>query len=170
MRWLDWTGLLAGRSARIRLARLEAGHAQRLSAIHAGAFARPWSPEDFESFLSERAIRADGAFRGRDTQPSGFVLTRLAAGEAEILSVAVLRTARGRGIARQLLAAHLSRLAHERVVRLHLEVEEGNDPALALYRSLGFAEIGRRPGYYLKPDGARAAAITMVRALGDSQD
>ncbi|MET0429646.1 MAG: ribosomal-protein-alanine acetyltransferase, partial [Microvirga sp.] len=42
-----------------------------------------------------------------------------------------------------------------------LEVEEGNAPALALYRRLGFREVGRREGYYARPDGTRAAALTM---------
>lgn len=166
MRWPDWTGLFA-RGETIRLGRLESDHARRLAVIHAGAFARPWTPEDFEAFLSERAIRADGAFLGRDPQPAGFVLTRVAADEAEILSVTVLRSARGKGVARRLLLTHLDRLAHERIRQVHLEVEEGNDPALALYRRLRFQEIGRRPGYYAKPDGTRASAITMTRALGD---
>ena len=48
---------------------------------------------------------------------------------------------------------------------MHLEVEEGNAPALAVYRRLGFGEIGRRAGYYLKADQTRAAALTMKLAL-----
>ena len=44
---------------------------------------------------------------------------------------------------------------------MHLEVEDGNAPALALYRRLGFGEIGRREGYYGRADGSRAAALTM---------
>lgn len=167
MRWPDWTGLFPRGAGPIRLARLQTEHAPRLSLIHGGAFARPWTPGDFENFLTERAIRAEGAFLGRDALPSGFVLTRIAADEAEILSVAVLKAARGQGLGRTLLLSHLNGLAHERIQRVHLEVEEGNDPAFALYRRLGFREIGRRPGYYLKPDGTRASAITMMRALGD---
>ena len=48
---------------------------------------------------------------------------------------------------------------------VHLEVEEGNRPALALYRRRGFREVGRRQGYYARPDGTRAAAITMSRSF-----
>jgi [ribosomal protein S18]-alanine N-acetyltransferase len=162
MRWADW---FRRTPALVRIAPLKAHHAVRVAAIHATAFARPWSAQDFEGFLAERAIRADGLFLGRDTQPSGFVLSRRAADEAEILSVAVAREARGRGHARTLVASHLQALAHAGVRKVHLEVEDGNDPALALYRRLGFSNIGRREGYYKRPDGSRAAALTMSRAL-----
>jgi ribosomal-protein-alanine N-acetyltransferase len=162
MRWTDW---FRRPPALVRLAPLEARHAFRAAAIHASAFARPWSAQDFEGFLAERAIRADGLFLGRDAQPSGFVLSRRAADEAEILSVAIAREARGRGHARALLASHLQALAHAGVKRVHLEVEDGNDPALALYRRIGFKNVGRREGYYKRPDGGRAAALTMSLTL-----
>jgi ribosomal-protein-alanine N-acetyltransferase len=48
---------------------------------------------------------------------------------------------------------------------VHLEVEEGNGPAVALYRRAGFREVGRREGYYLKPDGTRASALAMALDL-----
>ena len=162
MSWRDW--FRSGPSM-LRIARLEARHAARLSAIHASAFARPWSAQDFEGFLAERQITADGLFLDRDAQPSGFVLSRRAADEAEILSVALAREARGRGHARLLLASHLQALAHAGVRRVHLEVEDGNEPALALYRRLGFVEVGRRDGYYVRPDGSRASASTMSLVL-----
>jgi ribosomal-protein-alanine N-acetyltransferase len=162
MRWAAWF-----RRAPVvaRVAPLAADHAFRVAAIHATAFARPWTAQDFEGFLTERAVRADGLFLGRDAQPSGFVLSRRAADEAEILSVAIAREARGRGHARTLVASHLQALAHTGVRKVHLEVEDGNDSALALYRRLGFKNVGRREGYYQRPDGSRAAALTMSLTL-----
>src|SRR4051812_39059369 len=138
----------------VRVAPIEARHAARIAAIHASAFARPWTAHDFEAFLAERTIRADGLFLDRDVQPSGFVISRQAADEAEILSLALAQEARGQGHARALLAAHLQALAYAGVRNVHLEVEDGNDPALALYRRLGFKNIGRREGYYMRPDGS----------------
>ena len=140
-------------------------HVDRLAAIHASAFARPWSSLDFEGFLTDRAVHADGLFLGRARQPVGFVLSRLAADEAEILSVAIERAARGRGSARLLMAQHLQALAHAGGRRVHLEVEEGNAPAFALYRRLGFRQSGLRPGYYTRPDGTRATAVSMTKEL-----
>jgi ribosomal-protein-alanine N-acetyltransferase len=79
----------------------------------------------------------------------GFAASRVDADEGEVLSVAIAREAHGRGCAGPLLRRHLESLA----------------PALALYRRLGFAEVGRRPGYYLRPDGSRATALTMTKLL-----
>jgi [ribosomal protein S18]-alanine N-acetyltransferase len=162
MKWREW---FQRTPPAARIGRLEARHAARLSAIHAGAFARPWTPEDFEGFLAERAIRADGLFLGRAAQPSGFVLSRQVTEEAEILSVALAREARGRGHALVLVASHLQALAHAGVRIVHLEVENGNEPALGLYRRLGFQKVGQRDGYYMRPDGSRANAVSMRLAL-----
>jgi ribosomal-protein-alanine N-acetyltransferase len=148
-----------------RIAPLETDHAGRLAQIHASAFARPWDALEFERLLADRAIVADGLFLGRESQPAGFVLSRTVADEAEILTVAIAAEARGKGHARPLLSQHLDALARTGARTVHLEVEETNRPALAVYRGLGFQEVGRRAGYYLKPDGSRVAALTMSRAL-----
>lgn len=139
--------------------------AARLAAIHASAFPRPWSTLDFERLLGERGIMADGLFLGRSPKPSGFVLSRIVLDEAEIITVAIATEARGKGHARALLAPHLDALSRRGVTRVHLEVEEGNGPAIALYRRVGFRETGRREGYYHKADGTKASALTMALDL-----
>ncbi len=144
---------------------VETRHAARLADIHASAFARPWSAMDFESLLAERGVLADGLFQGRSETPGGFVLSRRVLDEAEILTVALDASLRGRKLAGPLLRRHLDALSARSVRRVHLEVDEDNAPALALYRRLGFAESGRRVGYYTKPDGSRATALTMSVAL-----
>lgn len=140
---------------------VEARHAGRLAELHAEAFARPWGAIDFERLLTERGVLADGLFQGRADRPCGFVLSRRVLDEAEILTVAIDPALRGRGHARPMLRQHLDALAGRGVRRVHLEVDEDNAPALALYRRLGFHETGRRTGYYAKPDGTRATALTM---------
>jgi ribosomal-protein-alanine N-acetyltransferase len=152
-------------SATALIAPLETRHAARLAEIHRGAFARPWEAHDFERCLAERNVLADGVFLGSSGEPAGFALSRRAADEAEILSVAVLPEARGRGHAAALLSRHLEALAQRGVRHVHLEVEEGNEAALALYRRHDFHEVGRRPGYYARPDGTRVAALIMSRTL-----
>lgn len=159
--WLDTLGV--ARAARV--ARLTFDDTDRLAEIHATAFARPWSADEFEAFLTDAAIRLDGLFLGRATQAAGFVVSRCVLDEAEILSVALAREARGRGHSRRLLAHHVQVLAESGVRCVHLEVEEGNKPALALYRGLGFVQNGVRPGYYVRPDGTRATALSMTLVL-----
>ena len=162
---MSWLARLAARSASARIAPATLDHVETLATLHAGAFARPWGAEEFERFLLDEAVRIDAVFLGRSLQPSGFVVSRSVLQEAEILSLALARTVRGRGYSRTLLAHHLQRLAHAGVTRVHLEVEEGNGPALSLYRRLGFEQSGLRPGYYARPDGSAAAALSMTRAV-----
>ena len=92
----------------------------------------------------------------------GFILSRLAAGEAEILSVAIAPAWRGRGLARPLLDLHLRRLAGLGARAVFLEVDENNAPARALYRRAGFRDVGRRQGYYQ----SGASALVLRRDLG----
>ena len=79
---------------------------------------------------------------------AGFIMSRLVEDEAEILSVAVARRQRGRGLARRLLNLHLRRLAGLGARTVFLEVDEHNAPALRLYQRAGFREVSRRPNYY----------------------
>jgi ribosomal-protein-alanine N-acetyltransferase len=78
----------------------------------------------------------------------GFIISRIIAGEAEILSVAVASSRRGKGLARQMLNLHLRRLAGLGTRTVFLEVGEGNAAANRLYRRAGFRTVGRREGYY----------------------
>lgn len=148
-----------------RVAPLGSEAAARLAAIHEQAFSRAWNTLDFERLLSERGTLADGLFLRRGETPDGFVLSRIVVDEAEILTIAIAAQARGQGYARALLTRHLDELSRRGVRNVHLEVEEGNAPALALYRRFGFRETGRRMGYYQKPDGTRVSALTMALGL-----
>ncbi len=139
--------------------------AARMAAIHAASFARPWSTLDFERLLGERGVIGDGLFLGTSTKPAGFVLSRMVLDEAEILTVAIVPEVRGKGLSIPLLERHLDELSRRGIRTVHLEVEEENHPALALYRRFGFTQTGRREGYYQKPDGSRVAALTMALAL-----
>jgi ribosomal protein S18 acetylase RimI-like enzyme len=78
-----------------------------------------------------------------------------AAGEAELLRVAVDPAHRGGGLGRRLLEACQQELAEEGLVNLFLEVRASNAAAIALYRACGWKACGLRPRYY--PDGEDAA-------------
>src|SRR5580704_13905865 len=78
------------------------------AAIHAASFAYPWQEADFEQLLVALGTFADGAVEAKEERLAGFVLSRVAAGEAEILTIAVAPEWRRRGIATSLLAPHMA--------------------------------------------------------------
>lgn len=146
------------------VARSEPSEAEEMAGIHSTSFHRGWPAHDFATMLGDRAIMAH-TIRRRDTAPvAGFVLSRLAADEAEILSIAVDPKLRGRGYGARLLTAHVQDLMRAGVRQLFLEVEAENRAALTLYERAGFAVIGRRKGYYKTEKGA-ADAVMMRRTL-----
>src|SRR3954464_14754803 len=159
------TGFLARLFGRAEpaLSLAHARDAAALAALHAASFNRGWSEQEFEQLLTDRNVAADRAASGR--AKVGFILSRRAADEAEILSVAVARSWRGRGLARRLLDLHLRRLAGFGLRTVFLEVDEDNAPARRLYARAGFGEIGRRPGYYAGSDGNTTAALVLRRDL-----
>jgi ribosomal-protein-alanine N-acetyltransferase len=137
--------------------------AAALSALHAASFSRGWSEDEMERLLLDLNVIAHRAvMNGR---VSGFILSRRAADEAEILSVAVDRRKQGNGIARALLDLNLRRLAGLGVRTVFLEVDENNVPARKLYARAGFEPAGRRAGYYVDARGNTSPALVLRRDL-----
>lgn len=145
--------------------RIGADRGAECAAVHAASFAYPWPQDDLEAVLLASSTVACGAFGTKSDDLQGFMLSRLAADEAEVLTVAVAPRKRGRGIAGQLLGANIARLSLLGARSLFLEVEAENAAGLALYRRFGFETVGERKSYYRKPDGSSALAFIMRRAV-----
>ena len=137
--------------------------AARLAQLHGDSFHRGWGEGEFEAMLTERNTLVHRLRLGRKI--IGFAVSRLAADEAEILSIAVAADHRGRGLSRNLLLTHLGHLAGRGVRTVFLEVEENNQPARRLYERAGFAIVGRRERYYREADGQQLNALLMRRDL-----
>jgi [ribosomal protein S18]-alanine N-acetyltransferase len=137
--------------------------AEQLAALHAAAFRRGWSAEEFERLLIEPNVVADRAMSG--ARLAGFVISRLAVDQAEILSIAVAAPYRGRGLARKLLDVQLRRLVAYGTSSVFLEVDERNAPARRLYAGLGFREVGRRESYYVDAGKEAGTALVLRRDL-----
>jgi ribosomal-protein-alanine N-acetyltransferase len=118
---------------------------------------------EFEQILREKTALAHRLRLGNAI--IGFIVSRMAADEAEILSVAVSSDYRGRGLSRDLLRTHLGYLAGHGLKTVFLEVEENNRPACALYEKAGFRTVGRRERYYKDSSGEQLNALVMQRAL-----
>lgn len=112
-----------------------------LAALHAVCFPDPWDAAAISDLLV-----APGAFAY--AHDDGFVLARAAGGEAEILTLAVMPYARGKGLGRGLLQAAITKAHQMGAQTMFLEVGVENPAALALYAGLGFTKVGSRKGYY----------------------
>jgi ribosomal-protein-alanine N-acetyltransferase len=82
---------------------------------------------------------------------AGFAVASLLATQAELESIAIATQFQRLGLARQLFAALAAELRAAQATETILEVRASNQPALALYRRLGFLETGRRTRYYQSP-------------------
>lgn len=129
--------------------------------MHGAAFVmpRPWSEAEIADLLaSPLCFVLD--------EPQGFVMGRVVAGEAELLTIAVDPMAQGQGVGTRLMARFLDELDRRGAEAVFLEVAETNAAARALYARAGFAVTGRRRGYYHAPDGAAVDAVVMGRRVG----
>jgi ribosomal-protein-alanine N-acetyltransferase len=142
-------------------------HLALLTALHGRCFAQAWSDATMASLLGMPGSFALIATRldNGAAQPAGFALARVAADEAELMSLGVVPECQRRGIARRLVAACAERAAGAGAAALFLEVGEANRAARALYDGLGFHVIGRRHGYYRTPGNGSEDALVMRRDL-----
>jgi [ribosomal protein S18]-alanine N-acetyltransferase len=142
------------------------GDAALMAAIHGTCFNRPWDEAAMGQFIAAPGILClIGAATHVMAAPSGILIARHAAGEAELLTVGVTPACRRSGLGRAMLEQAIAALRSSGATTLFLEVDEGNEAALGLYRSLGAVPVGRRPGYY--ESGANAAIFSL--ALSDSR-
>ncbi|MDR6769447.1 GNAT family N-acetyltransferase [Azospirillum sp. BE72] len=123
----------------------------------------PWDEASVATLTAPPAGFAVIALDVQD-QPVGFVMARVAAEDAEILAIGVLPKARQGGVGRLLVEAAVAGSRDLGATALFLEVAEDNQAAWTLYKVCGFFSVGRRPGYYKRPDG-RVAALVLRRNL-----
>jgi [ribosomal protein S18]-alanine N-acetyltransferase len=139
-----------------------AERADECETLHGVSFAFGWSKIDFESYLTDSHVIADGAVsEGARGKLGGFILSRLLPPDAEVLTFAVDPARRGAGLGRMLLEKHLENLERGGARLVFLEVADDNEAALKLYRRAGFQEIGRRENYYQRADGSKRAAVNL---------
>jgi ribosomal-protein-alanine N-acetyltransferase len=143
---------------------LSHAEAEALSALHRRAFeaegenrGRGWSASEF-AVLAE----APGALlfvAGAPSAPLGLALFRVAADEAELLTIAADSGQRRRGVAESLLSAGRALLRDMDVAKVFLEVGAANAPAISLYKKAGFRKIAMRKDYYAFSDGGHDDAL-----------
>ncbi|KJS41113.1 GNAT family N-acetyltransferase [Roseovarius sp. BRH_c41] len=134
---------------------------ETLATCHARAFAgsgRAWTAPEFAGLLESSFVFTVGDARA-------FLLGRVIADEAEVLTLATDPAYRRLGLARQCLAAFEDAARTRSAGVAFLEVAEDNAAALPLYLGAGFAEAARRAGYYTRANGTKIDALILTKAL-----
>lgn len=131
-----------------------------MAALHARCFTtpRPWSAAEIAALLADPLVFCL-------TEPTGFLMGRAVAGEAELLTLAVDPAARRQGTGRRLVAGFLAESARRGAESCFLEVAAQNAAARALYAAAGFVTAGTRRGYYRDGAGKAGDALIMVLAV-----
>lgn len=144
---------------------------QVMDAAFEPAFGEAWNRRQVSDALILPSTHAllideDGAIITGESaaRPAGFVLSRHAADEEELLLIAVTPDFRGRGLGQVLIDRLFEAAATRGVRKVFLEMRRGN-PAIHLYHKVGFEPVGERPNYYKMQDGSRIDAITFARCL-----
>lgn len=124
----------------------------------------PWTHGNFSDAL---AAGYDGWLACEDNVVIGFAVLMRAVDEIHLLVIGIAPECQRTGRGRALLDFVAGQAREVGMTRMLLEVRPSNLPAIAFYRQAGFAEIGRRRGYYLAPleMGGREDAIVMARNL-----
>lgn len=147
-----------------------AGIMQVMETAFDPSFGEAWNRRQVTDALlmpSTHALLIDSHGEAANAQSpdiAGFVLSRHAADEEELLLIAVCPRYRGRGLGQLLIDRLFTAAASRGTTRIFLEMRKGN-PAIHLYRKVGFEPIGERPNYYRQADGQRIDAITFARMI-----
>ena len=132
---------------------------QEVASLEGRAFPVPWKRSYFEAEVGQ-PFRFNRVARDRSGELAGYLFCAFAAGEIHVHKIAVTEAWRRRGVARLLMADLFSFAERTLADVVYLEVRPSNTPARIFYANLGFAEVGRRPRYYL--DGEDALVLSVA--------
>lgn len=151
--------------------RIEAGSSKDLDSVmrvmdaaFGHRFGEAWTRSQLAGILPMGGVSLMLALEPDSSEALGFSLSRTVADESELLLIAVSPRHHRQGVGRRLLDDFIDRARNDHVVRVHLEVRDGN-PAVEMYNSAGFSPVGRRRNYYRADDGQRFDAITLAHHL-----
>jgi ribosomal-protein-alanine N-acetyltransferase len=139
----------------------------RAAALHAESFVplgeRAWTRQDLAEVVASPGVA--GLLLQVDGHDAGLAVCRVAADEAELLTIAVRPAHRRKGLARHLLAAVIDHVRSAGARTLFLEVGVDNPSARSLYEAQGFCAVGERRAYYQRGHEPPADGIVMRLTL-----
>lgn len=139
----------------------------RAARLHGRSFVpmgeRGWTRQDIAGLLALPGV--SGFLLAGPASDVGMAICRVAADEAELLTIAVDPDHRRRGAGRLLLKAVIDRVRGAGAATIFLEVSADNPAARCLYESFGFGAVGHRAAYYARDGRPPADALIMRLAL-----
>ena len=123
---------------------------------------KDWTLESLQSMLSQDSVYS--VIAKKDALEIGFCIYRIAADEAEIISIGVLENERMNGHATEILKETIKKISDSNmnIRKIFLEVAEDNLAAINLYLSAKFRKAGVRKKYYQRKNGERVDAVIMA--------
>lgn len=148
-----------------RLGAMQYGDLDQVLRIERAAYSFPWTHGNFVDSLAAGYL-AETLSHERDGL-LGYYVAMAGVDEMHLLNLTVAPLHQRRGHSRTLLQALQQRCREQRLPKLWLEVRASNARALQVYAAGGFADVGRRRGYYPAGKGQREDAIVMSLSLED---
>ncbi len=133
----------------MEIVKMNETHVAPIAELEKLCFSDPWSENSIAYELTSRLSYWLVAVE--DGEVVGYIGSQSVLGESDMMNVAVHPGHRRKGIAEALVSALAADLKAMDNVCLTLEVRASNDPAIALYEKLGFAQVGLRKNYYRNP-------------------
>jgi ribosomal-protein-alanine N-acetyltransferase len=141
---------------------MRASDLEAISRIELSAYPYPWT---FGIFRDCMAAGYECWVLERSAELIGYGVLSVASGEAHILNLCVAPVEQGHGHGRRILARLLDLARWHHADRVFLEVRPSNKAAVALYDSVGFNEIGKRPNYYPGKKSREDALVMAIELL-----
>ena len=129
--------------------KMNLGDVSAIAELEKICFSDPWSENSIASEVENPlsywlVAEVDGVI-------AGYVGSQTVLDAADMMNLAVSPDYRRQGVGQALVNALVEHLRQNKVIALLLEVRVSNAPAIALYKGLGFIQVGRRPKYYHNP-------------------
>lgn len=145
---------------KVRIVPMTADHLDDVARLEQICFSRPWSRRMLAEELENQCAAFLVALEPGTDKVVGYAGLLVMADEGYITNVAVFPEYRRRGVAEQIIQVFCDFAQGNHLAFLTLEVRPGNAPAISLYNSFGFEEVGRRKNYYDLP---REDALILTR-------
>lgn len=145
---------------KVRIVPMTADHLDDIARLEQICFSRPWSRRMLAEELENQCAAFLVALEPGTEKVIGYAGLLVMADEGYITNVAVFPEYRRRGVAEQIIQVFCDFAQGNHLAFLTLEVRPSNAPAISLYNSFGFEEVGRRKNYYDLP---REDALILTR-------